>query len=200
VANQWVTIWLEMIGTVFTLGCGVLAIWLTTPGEAPRALTSHVDAGKMGLVMSYAVLIPGLLGWLLKIYFLAEIEFIAVERVAQYCRLESEDHARTAAAQRVGGQEAVKQLTMVGVGEAEALPAAAAVDAGGVCMRYGPGEKLTLQGMAFRLREGRKAAIVGRTGAGKSSVFQLLLGFYGPEPGAELKLAGQDVVFMPTQG
>ena len=65
-ANQWVTIWLEALGTLTVLGCGVLTVWITST-DAPSLLAGHVDAGKMGLLMSYAVLVPTNLGWLLKV-------------------------------------------------------------------------------------------------------------------------------------
>ena len=100
VSNQWVTIWLEMVGTLFMLGCGVLSVWVTSP-QAPAAFAKHIDGGKMGLLMSYAVLVPNNLGWLLKVYFMAEIEFISVERVSQYVGLAPE--APTAAAPGGGG-------------------------------------------------------------------------------------------------
>jgi ABC-type multidrug transport system fused ATPase/permease subunit len=51
IANQWVTIWLEMIGTLFVLGCGILTVWATTDG-APSLVHDNVDAGKLSLMMS----------------------------------------------------------------------------------------------------------------------------------------------------
>lgn len=65
-ANQWVTIWLEMVGSAFMLLCGLLTVWATSE-EAPAMVRRGVDGGKMGLLMSYAVLVPWSLGWLLKV-------------------------------------------------------------------------------------------------------------------------------------
>lgn len=77
------------------------------------------------------------------------------------------------------------------------LPASASVCASNVSMRYDPDGDLTLRRCSFTVPSGAKAAIVGRTAAGKSSVFQLLLGLYQREEG-ELTVAGMDVGSVPV--
>jgi NHLM bacteriocin system ABC transporter ATP-binding protein len=53
-----------------------------------------------------------------------------------------------------------------------------------VRFRYAPDAPLALKGLSMRIPEGRFVAIVGASGAGKSSVIRLLLGFDVPESGA----------------
>ena len=48
---------------------------------------------------------------------------------------------------------------------------------------FGYGEKIVLQDFNMTVREGEHVTLVGRTGAGKSTVFRLLLGLYKPEKG-----------------
>jgi ATP-binding cassette subfamily C protein CydC len=50
----------------------------------------------------------------------------------------------------------------------------------------------TLEDISFYVSEGKHIAIVGPSGSGKSSLFQLLLRFWEPDTG-EIRLAGQDV-------
>ena len=50
-----------------------------------------------------------------------------------------------------------------------------------VTFRYG--EKPVLQDFSMTVREGEQVTLIGRTGAGKSTVFRLLLGLYQPEAG-----------------
>ena len=191
VGNQWATIWLEMVGSFFLLGCGVLSVWVTSL-QAPAAFASHIDGGKMGLLMSYAVLVPNNLGWLLKVLFMAEIEFISVERVAQYCGLAPE--APTQQLQRL--QSAGEQKPAPAA--PGALPQGLAVQGRGVALRYGGAEAaLTLKGLDLAVGAGEKVAIVGRTAAGKSSVFQALLGFYPVEPESSLTVDGLEVAALP---
>lgn len=48
---------------------------------------------------------------------------------------------------------------------------------------FGYGEKVVLQDFCMTVREGEQVTLVGRTGAGKSTVFRLLLVLYKPEKG-----------------
>ena len=48
---------------------------------------------------------------------------------------------------------------------------------------FGYGEKPVLQDFSMSVRQGEQVTLVGRTGAGKSTVFKLLLGLYQPEAG-----------------
>ena len=51
-------------------------------------------------------------------------------------------------------------------------------------MKYRRELPLALQGLSLRIREGEKVGIIGRTGAGKSSILQSLLRMYEPEEGS----------------
>ena len=48
---------------------------------------------------------------------------------------------------------------------------------------FGYGGRTVLSDLSFTVRAGEQATLVGRTGAGKSTVFKLLLGMYRPEKG-----------------
>ncbi len=57
---------------------------------------------------------------------------------------------------------------------------------------FGYGEKPVLRHFSMTVREGERVTLVGRTGAGKSTVFRLLLGLYQPEAGT-VTIGGVDV-------
>ena len=57
---------------------------------------------------------------------------------------------------------------------------------------FGYGEKPVLRDFSMSVRQGEQATLVGRTGAGKSTVFKLLLGLYQPETGT-VTIGGVDV-------
>jgi ATP-binding cassette, subfamily C, bacterial CydC len=74
-----------------------------------------------------------------------------------------------------------------------ALPSGgAAVAVEGVTVRYAPREEPVLNGLNLRLEPGRRIALVGPSGAGKTTVVNLLLRFIDPEQG-RVTLAGQDL-------
>lgn len=58
--------------------------------------------------------------------------------------------------------------------------------------RYGPGERAALDGVSLRLQPGCRVALVGPSGAGKTTVVNLLLRFLDPEAG-RVTLAGRDL-------
>ncbi len=55
-----------------------------------------------------------------------------------------------------------------------------------VWFRYGDGDAWVLQGVSFTARPGERVAIVGATGAGKSTIINLLMRFYEPQRGEVL--------------
>ena len=58
--------------------------------------------------------------------------------------------------------------------------------------RYGPDEPPALDGLSLRLEPGKRVALLGRSGAGKTTVVNLLLRFIDPERG-RVTLAGRDL-------
>ena len=63
---------------------------------------------------------------------------------------------------------------------------------------FGYGEAPVLRDFSMTVRQGEQVTLVGRTGAGKSTVFKLLLGLYQPEAGS-ITIGGVDVADIPDQ-
>ena len=57
---------------------------------------------------------------------------------------------------------------------------------------FGYGGRTVLSDLSFTVKAGEQATLIGRTGAGKSTVFKLLLGLYRPEKGT-VTIGGVDV-------
>ena len=57
---------------------------------------------------------------------------------------------------------------------------------------FGYGEKPVLRDFSMTVKQGEQVTLIGRTGAGKSTVFKLLLGLYRPEKGS-VTIGGVDV-------
>ena len=63
---------------------------------------------------------------------------------------------------------------------------------------FGYGEKPVLRDFSMTVRQGEQVMLVGRTGAGKSTVFKLLLGLYQPQAGT-VTIGGVDVSRISDQ-
>ena len=63
---------------------------------------------------------------------------------------------------------------------------------------FGYDQRTVLSDLSFTVKAGEQVTLVGRTGAGKSTVFRLLLGLYHPQEGS-LTIGGVDVSQIPDQ-
>mgnify|MGYP004608917731 FL=1 len=63
---------------------------------------------------------------------------------------------------------------------------------------FGYDQRTVLSDLSFTVKAGEQVTLVGRTGAGKSTVFRLLLGLYHPREGS-LTIGGVDVSQIPDQ-
>ena len=83
--------------------------------------------------------------------------------------------------------------------EERTLPSERATAAGGDVVlshvTFGYGERTVLRDLSFSVREGEQVTLIGRTGAGKSTVFRLLLGLYQPQSG-RVRIGGVDATAL----
>ncbi|CAE6496295.1 ABC transporter ATP-binding protein [Paenibacillus sp. GCM10023250] len=87
---------------------------------------------------------------------------------------------------------AIMDLEGKDVEESEGTPRPeGAVKFDNVTFAYKEGENV-LKGISFEARKGETVALVGHTGSGKSSILNLLLGFYEPQQGT-ISIDGRDI-------
>lgn len=64
-------------------------------------------------------------------------------------------------------------------------------------VKFSYGDELVLDGVSFQIKPGEKIAVVGRTGAGKSTIIKLINRFYSPQSGQVL-LDGYSLEELPV--
>ncbi|KAK9088503.1 hypothetical protein Scep_027585 [Stephania cephalantha] len=151
-ANRWLGIRLETLGGIM--------IWLTATFavmENQQAENQVAFASTMGLLLSYALNITNLLTAVLRLASLAENSLNAVERVGTYIELPSEAPA-----------------VIESCRPPPAWPALGSIKFEDVVLRYRPELPPVLHGLSFAVSPSEKVGIVGRTGAGKSSMLNAL--------------------------
>lgn len=89
----------------------------------------------------------------------------------------------------------VKKDSYIAENTAMAADSDALVDFNNVTFSYDD-DKNVVENLSFSIKKGEQVTLSGRTGAGKSTIFKLLLGLYEPDNGSVL-IAGQKVTAIP---
>lgn len=147
-ASCWLAIRLQFLGAAIVGGAGVLTAMTSAHTSSP---------GMVGLAISYALSISGLLSGVLNAFSETEQEMIAVERVGEYLKLQKEPNAD-------GTDDAPFSWPHQGV-----------VKFKNVHMSYREHLIPALDGISFETASYERVGIVGRTGAGKSSIINAIL-------------------------
>eukprot|EP00741_Cyanophora_paradoxa_P016796 tig00020941_g16221.t1 len=160
VANRWLNLRLDAMSACILLIVAMLSV---------SGREAGINAGTAGLVLAYSLSITQVLS--MTVRFSAELEgrMSGVERQLEYSGIPVE------AAAVVKGRRPPAEWPVEGRVEVE-----------GLVMRYREGLDPVLKGVSFAVRPGEKVGVVGRTGAGKSSLMLALLRLVEPAAGRVL--------------
>lgn len=131
-----------------------------------------VDAALAGFALSFVLDFAESLRWTIRCYGDMELAMNAMERATEYVRLETE---------RLTGKEPPTTWPASGSIHIEDLEVSYAYDLPPV-----------LKGLSLSVKHGERIGVVGRTGAGKSSLTLALFGFLQPRAGS-IHIDGIDV-------
>lgn len=138
-----------------------------------------IGKGLAGLVAVSCFWFWGLLNWGVRLWADVEARMTSVERIRTFIDTPTEEPLRD-----VGASTSENWP--------ENWPEKGSIEFDQVKMRYSENLPLVLQGLSFSVAGGTRVGIVGRTGAGKSSLFQALLRFTEIESGS-IKIDGVDI-------
>jgi ABC-type multidrug transport system fused ATPase/permease subunit len=142
--NRWLAVRLEFLGATIILGAASFSVISVLRG-------SSIDAGLVGLSVSYSLTITSALNLLIRAYCEIETNIVSVERVKEYIDLPTEKY---------NSHRSVDHN----------WPAKGRIDFNNYSLRYREGLDLVLRNISFQIKPREKVGIVGRTGAGKSSL------------------------------
>ncbi|KAA0160384.1 hypothetical protein FNF28_05463 [Cafeteria roenbergensis] len=180
-ANRWLAVRLELVGALITTGAALFAV----------LARDSVDPSVAGLSISYALSITQTLNWTVRMMSDAETQIVAVERIEEYAELETEprDDGKDA--------ESIRQRL-----EAESRlatwPSRGAVTLRDLRLSYRKGTPEVLHGVNLDVEGGHKVGIVGRTGAGKSSLVSALFRLADAQSGL-VAIDGVDITSIPLR-
>ncbi|XP_059156862.1 ATP-binding cassette sub-family C member 4-like isoform X7 [Physella acuta] len=163
--SRWLAVRLDWLCAMFVSAvtiCSVLA-------------AETMNAGLVGLSITYTMTLMGMFQWGVRQSAEVENQMISVERVLEYSRLPQEAELDSAPDKK----------------PPPSWPASGTITSNNVSLQYSPGGPLVLKDLTFTIHGREKIGIVGRTGAGKSSLITTL--FRMVEPQGSLYIDGIDI-------
>ena len=142
-ANRWLAFRVDVVGALVSFFTGVFVV----------VGVGRIDAGAAGLAMTYAVTFTENVLWFVRLYASNEQNMNAVERIKEYLDVD---------------QEAA--LIVPDNRPDPSWPSKGSVEFVGYSTRYRSDFDLVLKKITFKVLSGEKVGVVGRTGAGKSSL------------------------------
>jgi ATP-binding cassette, subfamily B, bacterial len=152
---------LTAVVILFVFGSIVVGLWF----GAQAVLSGAMSAGQLGQFVLYAVLVAGSLAALAEVWGEVQRAAGAMERIMELltARPDIRDPVSPLPATTPArGEVRFEELDF--------------------CYPARP-DRLALDGVSFTVPAGRTVALVGPSGAGKTTIFQLLLRFYDPQAG-----------------
>uniref|UniRef100_A0A669PUM0 ATP binding cassette subfamily C member 2 n=1 Tax=Phasianus colchicus TaxID=9054 RepID=A0A669PUM0_PHACC len=146
VSNRWLAIRLEFVGSLVVFFSALLAV----------ISKNSLEGGIVGLSVSSALNVTQTLNWLVRVSSELETNIVAVERVHEYTKVKREAPWVTDKRPPHG------------------WPSKGEIQFVDYKVRYRPELELVLQGITCNIGSTEKIGVVGRTGAGKSSLTNCL--------------------------
>ncbi|CAG5123107.1 unnamed protein product [Candidula unifasciata] len=155
-ANRWLGFRLESVGNMIILLAATIAV----------AMRDSISGGIMGLSVTFALQITENLNWLVMLTSDMETQIVSVERIMEYTTIDME----------ASWENTLYQSPID-------WPSQGHVQVEALSLRYRDGLDLVLKAVSFEVQPGEKVGIVGRTGAGKSSLTLALFRLVEPVGG-----------------
>jgi ATP-binding cassette subfamily C (CFTR/MRP) protein 3 len=161
-SNRWLAIRLEFIGNLVVFFAALFAVLAVVFPDASRTITP----GLAGLSVSYALQVTASLNWMVRMTSELETNIVSVERIKEYTETPTEAPAIIKSNRPPSDWPQEGKVTFKDYST-----------------RYRDGLDLVLKSIACNIPGGQKVGIVGRTGAGKSSLTMALFRIIEPANG-----------------
>jgi ATP-binding cassette, subfamily C (CFTR/MRP), member 10 len=174
IGTQWLNVRLQMIGSFISISVALFAIICSTYD------IFAINGAQFGLALIYSLNVVNNLNGLVSSFADTEQAMISVERVLEYVSLEQEGiHVDKESTLSSITEENIMSPLLGTKDKSHIVPSSWPADGTivftSVYMSYQPSLPPALRGITLNIQSGRRVAVIGRTGSGKSSIFRVLL-------------------------
>ncbi|KAG5181922.1 P-loop containing nucleoside triphosphate hydrolase protein [Tribonema minus] len=166
-ANYWLTNRVRLIGSAV---CGLVGVFLV-------ADVSNIDGSTGGLVLTYVLQFTVSIVFTVRLHAQMEMSVNSIERLDEYCNLKQEAPAIIPDNRPPDG-----------------WPQHGSIDIRNLTLKYASSTAPVLHNLTFHVPERTRVGIVGRTGAGKSSLTNALFRMVEPQAGSIITIDGVDIM------
>ncbi|KAK9353696.1 P-loop containing nucleoside triphosphate hydrolase protein [Lipomyces doorenjongii] len=163
--NRWMSFRVDVVGSLVSFITGIFVV----------LSVGKIDSGLAGLSMTYAVTFTDALLWFVWLYAMNEMNMNSVERINEYLYIEEEPPEIIPDNRPPSG-----------------WPTKGAITVDNLSLRYAPGLPKVIKDVTFEVKPTYKIGIVGRTGAGKSTIASAFFRFLEAETG-KIVIDGIDI-------
>ncbi|KAK9710865.1 Transporter of the ATP-binding cassette (ABC) [Basidiobolus ranarum] len=168
-ANRWLSIRIDIIGGFVAFFTGLFL------------LQGKVDPNLAGLSLNYALSFTNHIRWCVQFYSTNEVNMNSIERIQEYMTIEQEPPA-----------------VIEGERPPQGWPAEGEIMVKNLVMQYSPEQPAVIRDISFHVKPAEKVGIVGRTGAGKSTLAVAFFRFLEPTSGSII-IDGVDIGKLGVQ-
>ncbi|AMD21014.1 HEL267Cp [Eremothecium sinecaudum] len=164
VTNRWLAFRIDLLGSLVILASGLFIL----------LNVKNIDAGLAGISLTYAISFTEGALWFVRLYSNVEMTMNSVERLREYMVVEQEPYDQNE------------------FNPPAEWPSVGKLEVNNLSLRYAPNLPKVIQNVTFTVEPRSKVGIVGRTGAGKSTIITAMFRFLEPDTGT-IKLDNIDI-------
>lgn len=187
--NRWFSVRVAIISSVISLATSVSIVFLLQ--------NDVMSVGIAGLVLTYALSFWGNLNWTVRAFSEVESRMTAVERLSSYGRLEPEPSVNDASFNNNTPPNEAREASSK-LEQKESHIKTGAIEINNLSARYHTSLPIVLRNVTFSIPAHSTVGIIGRTGSGKSTLFQTLFRFIEPDSGSII-IDGVDYRTIPLR-